>query len=113
MGTASRRTSLVSMANSPWMSVVPANVSPASWLALQDASVQARFQNSLSDEDALALRYDWTFWARPKQLPPPGDWRVWMILAGRGWGKTRTGAEWVRDQVESGRCQRIAILTDT
>lgn len=31
---------------------------------------------------------------RPEQIPPPGDWRVWLILAGRGWGKTRTGAEW-------------------
>jgi predicted phage terminase large subunit-like protein len=31
---------------------------------------------------------------RPEQVPPPGDWRVWLIMAGRGWGKTRTGAEW-------------------
>lgn len=31
---------------------------------------------------------------RPEQIPPPGDWRVWLIMAGRGWGKTRTGAEW-------------------
>jgi predicted phage terminase large subunit-like protein len=34
----------------------------------------------------------WT--PRPEQVPPPGDWRVWLIMAGRGWGKTRTGAEW-------------------
>ncbi|PJF24990.1 MAG: ATP-binding protein, partial [Phototrophicales bacterium] len=52
--------------------------------------------NQLSDADALALLYDWRFLARPDQLPPDGDWRVWLILAGRGWGKTRTGAEWVR-----------------
>jgi predicted phage terminase large subunit-like protein len=31
---------------------------------------------------------------RPEQVPPPGDWCVWLIMAGRGWGKTRTGAEW-------------------
>ena len=44
--------------------------------------------------------HDWSFWARDKQLPPDGDWRYWVILAGRGFGKTRTGAEWVRAQVQ-------------
>lgn len=38
-------------------------------------------------------RYDWRTLARPKQIMPPGKWRIWYILAGRGWGKTRTGAE--------------------
>ena len=45
---------------------------------------------------------DWRFWARPEQLPPPGKWRVWLVMAGRGFGKTRTGAEWVREQVRHG-----------
>lgn len=56
------------------------------------------------DEDlalvAEALRaelFDWRLWARPQQLPPPGNWLVWLILAGRGYGKTRTGAEYVKD----------------
>ena len=40
--------------------------------------------------------HDWTLWARPEQAPPPGDWIVWLILAGRGAGKTRAGAEAVR-----------------
>ena len=44
---------------------------------------------------AAALEKEWWFWARDNQLAPPGDWLVWFILAGRGWGKTRTGAEWV------------------
>ena len=34
---------------------------------------------------------------RPAQLPPPGDWSIWAILAGRGFGKTRAGAEWVHE----------------
>ncbi len=59
------------------------------------------FLSSLSEAEAAVLFYDWSFWARPEQLPPPGDWIVWLILAGRGWGKSRTGAEavraWVRD----------------
>lgn len=42
------------------------------------------------------LTYSWQFWQRPKQALPPGDWLHWLILAGRGFGKTRTGAETVR-----------------
>ena len=48
-----------------------------------------------TDAEALALEYDWTFWGRPKQQLPEGDWFVWFIRSGRGFGKTRTGAETV------------------
>jgi len=67
----------------------------------------------LSDEEALALLYDWAFWARPKQRAPRGRWFVWLILAGRGFGKTRTGAEWVRAQVENHGRRRIALVART
>lgn len=50
--------------------------------------------------------------ARPEQLPPPGDWFVWFIKAGRGWGKTRTGAEWVRARARLGN-RRIALVAST
>jgi phage terminase large subunit-like protein len=50
-----------------------------------------------------ALARDWALWARDDQLTPPGDWTYWLILAGRGWGKTRTGAEWVRSEVKRSR----------
>jgi len=69
--------------------------------------------NELSDQEAAALLYDWSFWAREKQHSPPGDWRVWLILAGRGFGKTRTGAEWIRRLAESGRAKRIALVAET
>lgn len=59
------------------------------------------------------LRFEWRAWARPEQLPPVGAWLVWLILAGRGFGKTRTGAEWVRAEVESGRRGRIALVAPT
>ncbi len=62
---------------------------------------------------AEALIYRWTLKARPNQLPPLGDWRTWLVLAGRGFGKTRVGAEWVRSQVESGRCSRLALVGPT
>jgi len=48
------------------------------------------------------MLYDWESWARDKQLPPPGDWFIWYIEAGRGFGKTRTGSEWVRAKIEGG-----------
>lgn len=53
---------------------------------------------------------DWHFWARPDQIAPEGDWRVWMILAGRGFGKTRAGAEWVRGIAEQDGRARIALV---
>ena len=41
-----------------------------------------------SSLDSLQRLRDWAFWARPGQTEPPGDWRTWLILAGRGFGKT-------------------------
>lgn len=57
---------------------------------------------SLSDDDAEAIQHCWRFNARPSQLVPPGDWEKWVILAGRGFGKTRTGAETVRQWISEG-----------
>lgn len=58
------------------------------------------------------LRHRWDVWARPEQKTPPGLWRLWLILAGRGWGKTRTGAEAIREAVEAG-VKRIALVGAT
>jgi len=49
----------------------------------------------------LPIMRDWRNWAHDGQLPPPGDWRVWLIRAGRGFGKTRAGAEWVGAAVDA------------
>jgi hypothetical protein len=68
---------------------------------------------SLTDAEARELLWTWNVWARPAQLPPPGDWRNWLVLAGRGFGKTRTGAEWVRSLVESGQARRVALVAPT
>jgi len=68
----------------------------------------------LTDQEAQALLYDWRgFLARPDQVAPEGDWDIWLALAGRGWGKTRTGAEWVREEVMAGRASRIALVAET
>ena len=66
----------------------------------------------LTDKEAEELQHDWLFGAREEQRPPEGDWRVWLYLAGRGAGKTRSGAEWVRAQVALGR-RRIALVAPT
>ena len=76
------------------------------------APARTAFLRSLRDDEALALLYDWQFWARREQLAPPGDWFVWLIRSGRGFGKTRTGAEWVIERARQG-FQRIALVGQT
>lgn len=71
------------------------------------------FLESLTEDEASELEYRWPFWARPDQLPPPGEWTTWLCLSGRGWGKTRVATEWVRMQVESGQASRIALVGET
>jgi predicted phage terminase large subunit-like protein len=62
--------------------------------------------------DALADG-GWRTKARPEQLPPPGTWNGWLLMAGRGFGKTRTGSEWVRECVEAGVARHIALVAPT
>jgi phage terminase large subunit-like protein len=62
---------------------------------------------------ADALANSWRARARPNQLPPASDWQKWLILAGRGFGKTRSGAEWINERVTSGRARRIGIAAAT
>ena len=70
--------------------------------------------NSFAAQLADALETSWPAIARPNQLPPPGGWwQVWLLLAGRGFGKTRTLSEWVCEQVASGRASRIALVAAT
>lgn len=59
------------------------------------------------------LSYHWPFFARPAQLEPPGEWTYWVILSGRGYGKTRSGAEWIRSSVRSGRFQYVNLIGAT
>lgn len=68
--------------------------------------------DGLTEAQAEQLAWDWRFWARPEQIAPAGDWLTWVILAGRGFGKTRSGAEWVREQVAAGK-RRIALIAET
>lgn len=91
----------------------------AAWIASAAPRVQEEFLNELSDEELQALPWMFDFWAMEHQLPPVGDWRTWVIMGGRGAGKTRAGSEWVRSQVEGsgpldpGACTRIALVNET
>jgi phage terminase large subunit-like protein len=70
----------------------------------------------LDAADLVSLARDWQLLARPEQLPPEGDWLSWLILGGRGSGKTRAGAEWVQAEViKAGRRTdlRIALVAET
>ena len=55
---------------------------------------------ALQGMDPDALLWDWSVWGRPEQQAPEGDWNVWLVLAGRGFGKTRLASEWVREQAK-------------
>lgn len=87
--------------------------------SLPEAAREAFFEG-LSENALAAMPWLWELWALPgHQLAPHGDWRVWVIMGGRGAGKTRAGAEWVRAQVEGptpeapGRCRRVCLLGET
>lgn len=79
--------------------------------------------SQMTPAEAEAILYDWTFWARKTtrrtdgtytgQQPPPGHWYTWLIMAGRGYGKTRTGAEQVRRWVEHDGVRRLAFVGRT
>ncbi len=93
--------------------------SGASLIASAPAWMQTKFLKELSPAELDWLPYIFAFWAMPHQLPPEGDWRTWVILGGRGAGKTRAGAEWVRTMVEGpsaalqGVAQRVALVGET
>lgn len=88
--------------------------SVAERLASLPTNERAAVVAQLTDTEAEALLYDWRgFLARPDQIVPDGDWDIWLALAGRGWGKTRTGAEAVREEVELGRSGHIGLIAET
>jgi phage terminase large subunit-like protein len=67
----------------------------------------------MGNDAAAYLLSRWSFHARDEQYPPPGEWRVWLYLGGRGAGKTRAGAEWIAAGVRSGTMRRIALVGAT
>ncbi len=94
---------------------------PAEWVSSLSQERRHEILADLTEDECDALNYDWHFWARKNQLPPEGHWFCWLILAGRGFGKTRTAVEWIRGLTEGdspskapkGAPERIALVADT
>jgi len=81
--------------------------------AIQGAGSPQALLGELTPQERERLNYVWRAWARPEQLPPDGEWLCWLQLSGRGSGKTRSAAEFVRAEVEAGRASRIALVAQT
>jgi phage terminase large subunit-like protein len=78
------------------------NLSAQELLASLSVEEREEILGALSEQQLRNLLYDWEYFGRPNQLIPLGDWTYWVVLAGRGFGKTRTGAETVRRWVTQG-----------
>lgn len=96
---------------SPWWE---AGFTAEWWRALPTDKRTAWLAN-FSDDEVEDFFRDWRVWGRDKQLVPEtmpdgSNWRTWLLMAGRGFGKTRTMVEFVKDEVISGRAKRIAIV---
>lgn len=83
------------------------------WLLETSEADRARLANWLTETECAGFDYNWNFWGRESQRPPPGLWRNWLIMAGRGFGKSRAGSEWVRRIAEENPDARIALVSAT
>jgi phage terminase large subunit-like protein len=103
------------------MDLSESNLSAAEIFSKLSPEEQERWLAQMSDAEKAFLQYSWDFWSRPNQKAPEGSWNTWLVLAGRGMGKTRMGSEWIR----SGACGdtplskpksgwgRIALVAET
>lgn len=81
------------------------------WLRRQEYRVRVELMHALEDNERGVLIHNWYLWARQEQLPPADpDWSTWLVCAGRGFGKTRAGAEWVRQAAILDPEARIALV---
>lgn len=77
-------------------------------------SVAERLLGKRSARQLELLRWDWRYWLRPKQWAPPGDWFIWLLLSGRGFGKTRAASHWIHERAMDGDARRwIALVART
>jgi phage terminase large subunit-like protein len=87
-------------------------ISPASFLASLSSAEREAHLAKLTPETRAALKWHWPFWARPNQLAPDGMWATWLLMSGRGFGKTESGAQWVKARIEGG-AKHIALVAET
>lgn len=83
------------------------------WMLACDEPEQERATGPVKDGMLRTVHEAWELWAHEGQLPPAGDWSVWLMQAGRGFGKTRAGAEWVSAMARTHPEVRIALVGAT
>ena len=97
--------------------LLPIDIDLIAWFKALPLDLRIKAVDLLSPEQKMALNLEWPEWAHRGQLEPAGDWRSWVILAGRGFGKTRAGAEWItskiRRSIRGGAKLRIALVGAT
>lgn len=89
------------------------SVSLASRVASLSSQDRQEILRGLTKDQLFRLKYNWRFWAREKQLPPPGMWATWAVIAGRGFGKTRTGSEWFHSRMMGWKGRWGALVAKT
>ena len=80
------------------------------WLKADETEAGPLIAHALDQKEKAAFQFHWQLLARREQCVAEGEWRIWMIMAGRGFGKTRAGAEWVRQIAEADPTARIALV---
>jgi phage terminase large subunit-like protein len=86
------------------------DASPIDWLPEAGSETLLRFIERLEPNERREWEWHWRAWARRTQIAPPQDWHVWLVMAGRGFGKTRSGAEWVSAVAKRNPQARIALI---
>jgi phage terminase large subunit-like protein len=82
-------------------------------LLSMDLEARERLLREMPPPALRAFVEAWRLKAHPGQIEPEGDWRIWLLMAGRGFGKTRAGAEWVMERVRARPGARIALVGGT
>lgn len=83
------------------------------WLLTAEREAQVKLSETLTQTEREKIAFVWDYKARPEQRPPPGNWRIWLMMAGRGFGKSRAGAEWVRMIADAHADARIALVSSS
>lgn len=83
------------------------------WLASLPPSKRERFLDGLEAGDFEKLLRRWRLWSHVYQDPPDGEWALWLMVGGRGAGKTKAGAEWINCEVASGQVRRVGLIGET
>ena len=82
-------------------------------LAALNKKDQERVLSKLGINETASISQDWFLTARREQFPPISDWFIWLLMTGRGWGKTLTGANWIIEGHMSGELKNSGIIAAT